>query len=157
TTSSTTTSSTTTSTSATTEPHTSTTSTTTSPTTSSTSSSTTTSSTTVAASSTTTTTLRPACDAAMTMAGVLCRIDSPDVRVTDASPEVGGLATGIGNRVRWAHDDVHRPGSLCAAGRLPRARAALRSAGHRLLATLAKVRSRNGRTQLSPELASELT
>jgi len=91
------------------------------------------------------------------MAGVLCRIDALDGRVTGASSELGELAAGIGNRVARVQDDVHRSDSFCAAGQLPRARAALRSAGHRLLATLAKVRSRNGRTQLSPELASELT
>ncbi len=152
------TSSTTTSTTETVPPTTSTsTNPATSSTTTSTTSSTTTSSTTVPTTSTTSTTLPPGCDPAVSMDGVVCRIDALHGRAEEASSQLGGLASGIGKRIDRAQDDVHRSASLCGAGRLPRARAALRSAGHRLLATVAKVRSRNGRKQISPQIAAEFT
>jgi hypothetical protein len=71
--------------------------------------------------------------------------------------DLGGLAPGIGNRVGLAEDAVQRSAALCEAGKLPRARAALRAARHRLVTILAKIRSRNGRSQISPEVAAELT
>jgi glucose/arabinose dehydrogenase len=148
------TSSTTTSTTETVPP---TTSTSTNPATSSTTLSTTTSSTTVPTTSTTTTTLPPGCDPAVSMDAVVCRIDALHGRAEEASSQLGGLAAGIGKRIERARDDVHRSASFCGAGRLPRARGALHSAGRRLLATVAKVRSRNGRTQISPQIAAEFT
>jgi glucose/arabinose dehydrogenase len=122
-----------------------------------TTSSTTTSSTTVSTSSTTTTTLRPGCDPAVTTDAVLCRLDALSGRVAGAASELGSLAGGIGKRTARAQDDVRRAATLCEAGRLPRAWAALRSAQHQLVTALAKLRSRNGRKQLSPQIAAELT
>jgi glucose/arabinose dehydrogenase len=143
------------STSTTTEPSLSTTSTTTSPSTTSTTSSSTTSSTAVP--TTSTTTLPRGCDPAVTTDAVLCRIGALDARVVAVTADLGGLAAGIGSRVGRVQDDVQRSAALCEAGKLPRARAALRSARHRLLAILAKIRPRNGRSQASPEVAAELS
>jgi len=107
--------------------------------------------------STATTTLPPGCDPALTMNAVLCRIGVLDSRVAGVSSDLGALAVSIGNRVGRAQDEVQRSAALCEAGKLPRARAGLRSARHRLVTTLAKIRSRNGQKQISPEVAAELT
>jgi glucose/arabinose dehydrogenase len=153
-----TTSSTTTSTSSTTtQPAPSTTSTTTNPSTTSTTAPSTTSSTTVPTTSTTTTTLPPGCDPAVTMNAVLCRIGVLDSRVAGVTSDLGSLAGGIGSRVGRAQDDVERSAAFCEAGKLSRARATLRSARHRLVNAVAKIRSRSGRKQISPAVAAELT
>ncbi len=91
------------------------------------------------------------------MSAVLCRIGALESRVAGVTSDLGGLAGGIGSRIGRAQDDVERSAALCEAGKLPRARTTLRSARHQLMTTLAKIRSRNGRKQISPELSAELT
>jgi hypothetical protein len=91
------------------------------------------------------------------MNAVLCRIGVLDSRVAGVTSDLGSLAGGIGSRVGRAQDDVEHSAALCDAGKLPRARATLRSARHQLMTTLAKIRSRNGRKQISPAVAAELT
>ena len=91
------------------------------------------------------------------MNAVLCRIGALDNQVAGASSGLGSLAGSIGNRVGRAQDDVQHSAELCGAGKLPRARASLRAARHQLVTTLAKMRSRTGRNQISPTVADELT
>src|SRR5262249_14843241 len=116
----------------------------------------TTSSTTTPTTTTTTTTLRPTCDPAVTMHAVGCRLDALVSRVTAVASDLGGQGPGIERGVGRARDDVQRSAALCEAGRLQRARAALRAARHQLLTTRAKIHSRNGRKQIGGQVAGEL-
>jgi hypothetical protein len=77
--------------------------------------------------------------------------------VAGVTSDLRDLAGGIESRIGRARDDVERSATLCEAGKLPRARAALRAARHRLMTALAKIGSRSGRKQISPEVAAELT
>jgi hypothetical protein len=93
----------------------------------------------------------------MTIDAILCRIAALDSRVASVTSDLGDLAGGIGSRIGRARDDVERSATLCEAGKLPRARAALRAARHRLMTVLAKIGSRSGQKQISPAVAAELT
>src|SRR5262249_14978549 len=66
------------------------------------------------------------------------------------------LAPGLRRRVELAGADVQRSATLCEAGRLPRARAALRAAERRLLSAPARLRSRGGREVIAEDVARQL-
>ena len=91
------------------------------------------------------------------MSAVLCRIGALESRVAGVTSDLGDLAGGIGSRIGRAQDDVERSAALCEAGKLPRARATLRSARHRLVNVVARIRSRSGRKQIAPAVGAELT
>ncbi len=136
------------STSSTTAP--TTTTTTTSATTSSTNSSTTPSST------TTSTTLVPPCPPSLTPQAVGCRIEGLGGEIAAASSDLGRLAPSLGRRIDRAAARVERAAALCDAGRLSRARAALRGALRYVQTALAKIRSRAGRNLIPAEVATRL-
>jgi glucose/arabinose dehydrogenase len=104
----------------------------------------------------TSTTVPSRCDGSRTPATVGCRIEELRDDIVNASSGLGRLASGLRRRIEHAAARIERASMLCDAGRLPRARAVLRTALRRVQTSLAKIRSRAGRQIISPALAAAL-